>query len=115
MLNAEKRKAILELILSLPFQRAMDEEATSVDVQINSVSWYETKAIYVGRVVGPSDSGFEGTKIVGALRPWVEQHKLEVETNVKRLNQADWDYLLTPWNIEEPTTAHELTARYQMG
>lgn len=115
MLNAEQRKTILELSQSLPFNRKLGASGVDVQINIKTISWYTTKAIYVGKVVSPVESGFVGRKVVGSLSPWFEQNRTVIESQLKGLTERDVAYLLTPWNIENPTTAHELTAQYQVG
>lgn len=115
MLNAVQRKGVLELSQSLPFIRKLGDTGTEVEVKINSISWYTAKAIYVGQVTGPFESGYVGRKVVGALRPWFEQNRAAIESHLGKLTEKDIEYLMVAWNTDEPQTAHELTAARRLG
>ena len=99
----------------MPYNRKLGASGVEVQINIKSISWYTTKGIYVGRVVGPVESGFVGRKVVGSLAQWFEQNRTAVESQLKGLTEKERTYLQTPWDVENPSTAHELTARQQSG
>lgn len=110
MLRETVRKRLVPIVLSTPFDRVTADEEIPVTVQVRSLSWYRTKCIYVGSIIGSDMGHLVGQRVIGTLKAWYEQHKQLLVDEGINLTEHEQEYLSEPWNIDEPSTAHELTA-----
>jgi len=83
-----------------------------LEVQINGLSWYETKCIFWGVVKEATNSDYIGQSYTGVISHWVRQYSALLEGYGLNLNDSQLAYLLTEWDDENPTTAHEMTAKF---
>jgi hypothetical protein len=113
MLRESVRSRLVPIILDNPFEKVTVDGQIPVTVRIKSLSWYRTKCIYVGTIVGADENYLLNQRVIGSLKAWYEQHKQKVVDAGINLSEPEKYYLSEPWNIEEPTTAHELTASMQ--
>jgi len=110
MLRETVRKRLVPMILQKPFDRVLSDGDVPVTVAIHSLSWYRSKGIYVGKVVNCPEPHLLGQRVIGSLKLWFDQHAAAVEEAGIVLSEDEIAYLSEPWDIENPTTAHELTA-----
>ena len=110
MLSSLKQKKLLPLIANSSFKIVIAGETTSTEVKVGNVSWYKTKAIVGGRITESSDKLQVGRRFTGTTSHWYEQHKNDPDVLAIGLSETDEAYLLQAFDLDNPTTAHEVTA-----
>jgi len=83
-----------------------------LEVEIMGLSWYDTKCIFWGVIKEATNPDYIRRSYTGVIAHWVRQYSALLEGFGLNLNDSQLAYLLTEWDDENPTTAHEMTVKY---